>query len=355
MLDTIASQRVFASVTRHEDLVEFYVTSDRLIGARGDERPEARMMRALANDPPPRFLSVLGPTGAGKTSMILRVLADLGRREPATLIRPHEILLVNVGDDPTRLSSPATFMHTMVQLVARQGHRFASVDPEVLTAAAADERTTTGPQVAHRARIDAKVISYEAELKEAYETAKFGDDPARARQDFEDVLTLVSKDNRPVIVIDDTEHFVRRGADGGVDIESVSNLFHHGVRALAELQKVDVVVAIHPKYEHVAAVHEVGSRFGFDAIEVPALRADSDDPGLSEILAKRLARHGLEVSLGDVVGPEVVSQLEACYFANDHDLRAVLDLAAGAATAAAAAGDQRIEPRHLQPLLDESR
>jgi hypothetical protein len=89
------------------------------------------MMRALAADAPPRFLQILGPAGAGKTSMILRVLADPGRREPGTLHRPHEVLVVNVGDDPTRLAVPATFMHSMVQLVARQGHRFASVDPEV--------------------------------------------------------------------------------------------------------------------------------------------------------------------------------------------------------------------------------
>jgi Cdc6-like AAA superfamily ATPase len=355
MLETIARQRVFASVTRHEELVELYVTSDRLIGAQGDQRPEVRMMRTLANEPPPRFLQILGPTGAGKTSMILRVLADLARREPSTLLRPHEILLVNVGDDPSRLDSPAAFMHTMVQLVARQGHRFSSVSPEVLVAAAADERTTTGPQVSHRATIDAKVFSYSAELKEAYETAKFGDDPTRARQDFEDVLTLVSKEHRPVILIDDTEHFVHRGADGGVDVDSVSNLFHHGIRALAELQRVDVIVAIHPRYQDVPAVQEVGSRFGFEAIDVPALRADSDKPGLSEILAKRLARHGIEVAIGDVVSPEVVSQLEAHYFANDHDLRAVLELAAGAASRAVDDAAERIEPRHLQPLLDTSR
>jgi len=352
MLETIARERVFASVTRHQELVELYVKSEQLIGAIGDDRPEARMMSALANQPPPRFLQVIGPAGAGKTSMILRVLADLARRETSNVGRPHEILLVNVGDDPSRLTSAAAFMHTMVQLVARQGHRFSSVDPEVLLAAAADERTQTGPQVSHRATIDAKVFSYSAELKEAYATAKFGEDPTRARQDFEDVLRLVSEEHRPVVVIDDTEHFVHRGVDGGVDVESVSNLFHHGIRALAELQGIDIVVAIHPKYQNVPAVQEVGDRFGFLAIDVPALRADSDKPGLVEILAKRLTRHGIETAIDDVVSAEIISQLEAHYFAHEHDLRAVLDLAAGAATRANDDGAQRIEPRHLQPLLD---
>jgi hypothetical protein len=352
MLDTIARERVFASVTRQEDLVDLYVRSDQLTGARGDARPEARMMRALANDPPPRFLQVIGPAGAGKTSMILRVLTDLGRREAATLHRPHEVLVVNVGDDPARLNSAAAFMHTMVQLIARQGHRFASVDPDVLAAAAADERTTTGRQVDHRVTLDAKVMSYSAGLKEAYGTAKFGEDPARARQDFEDVLKLVSAAYRPVVVIDDTEHFVHRGVNGGVDAESVSNLFHHAVRALAELDQVDVIIAIHPKYRDVPALQEVTSRFGFLPVDVPALRPDSDTPGLAAILTRRLERHGIQIAVTDVIAEQVISQLEGYYFTNAHDLRAVLDLATEAAAAAAADDAQRIEPRHLQPLLD---
>src|ERR1019366_10110352 len=143
MLDVIARDRVFASVNGNEELVSLYVPSDRLIGASGEERPELVLMRALAEDDPPRFFSVVGPTGAGKTSMILRVLADLGRREPQTLRKPHEVLIVNVGDDPSRLDSPAEFKRTNVQLVARQRHRFASVDPDALRDAAADERTMT--------------------------------------------------------------------------------------------------------------------------------------------------------------------------------------------------------------------
>jgi Cdc6-like AAA superfamily ATPase len=352
MLDVVARERVFASVTAEQNLIDLYVPSNQLIGAVGDQRPEARMMRALATETPPRFLQIVGPTGAGKTSMILRVLTDLGQREPNTLRRPHEVLVVNVGDDPARLTTPATFMHAMVRLIARQGHRFASVDPDLLAAAGADERTTTSPQVDHRLTLDAKVMSYSAGLKEAYETAKFGQDPARAREDFEDVLKLVSADYRPVIVVDDTEHFVHRGAEGGVDVESVSNLFHHAVRSLAELQRVDLVVAIHPKYREVEAVVNVARRFGFVEIEVPALRADSDNAGLTEILNRRLRHHRIETAVGDLISVEVVRQLEGHYFASGHDLRAVLDLAADSAAAAVTAGHTRVQPRHLQPLLD---
>jgi hypothetical protein len=116
---------------------------------------------------------------------------------------------------------------------------------------------------------------------------------------------------------------------------------------------VDVVVAIHPKYRDVPAVAEVISRFGFLAVHVPALRPDSDSPGLAAILTRRLQRHGIDTPVTELVSGHVISQLEAHYFTSDHDLRAVLDLAATAADAAAREpGATMIEPRHLQPLLD---
>ena len=353
-LALVAENQAFVSVTAPHDLVDLYVRSERLLGVRGSERPEAQVMRALANEPPPQFLEVIGPSGAGKTSLILRVLADLAKRSPTDFGRPHEVLVYDVGDDPARLVSPAKFMHTIVQLIARQRHRFGNVDPGALEAAAAEEVTRTGAQVDHRATFDAKVVSYSASLREAYESSKFGEDPARSREDFEDVLELVSAKYRPVIVIDDTEHFVRPGAEGVV-VESVTNLFHHGVRTLAELQRVDVVVAMHPRYEEVDAVRDVSNRFGFRRVEVPSLSPRRDEPGLRAILERRLERHRIESELDAVIAPDAVAQLEGAYFLRDHDLRQVLDLAAQAATAAHQDGAERIERPHLQPLLEETR
>jgi Cdc6-like AAA superfamily ATPase len=348
-LDAVARRRAFASVTTQEQLAGLYVSSDRLAGLRGDDRPEAQLMRALAGEREPQHVQVVGPAGAGKSSLILKVLGDLGRRE--ALARPHEVLVVNVGDDPERLTSPAVFMRTIVQLVARQGHRFANVDQDALHAAAADERTRTGPQVEHRAGLTAPVVSYEAALKEAYETEHFGDDPARAREDFEDVLRWVAREHRPVIVIDDTEHFVGV-RDGEVDAESVHNLYHHAIRSLAELQTLDLVVAVHPAYEDVDVVADVHARFGFRRVDVPALPDDSDGSALGLILQRRLDRHDLEAQVADVVEPSALVLLEAVYFLREHDLRVVLDLAADAATAASRDGAERIATRHVQPLLD---
>jgi GTPase SAR1 family protein len=348
MLAQIAGLRAFASVTEPVRLAEMYVTSDQLAGLRGDDRPETQLMRALAQEAPPQRVQIVGATGAGKTSLILRVLGDLARRNlPGP---PHEVLVVNVGDDPNRLSSPATFMRTIVQLVQLQGYRFATVDQSALRDAAADERIMVGRQVEHRLGLNAPVVSYSAGLREAYEQHRFGDNPARAREDFEDVLRTVSADYRPVVVIDDTEHFVAT-SNGQIDVESVHNLYHHAIRSLAEIT-IDLIVAVHHHYSEVAVVNEVAARYGFMRVDVASLPTERDRSGLALILQRRLQRNGIETDVADVVEPEALAQMQGLYFVNGHNLREVLDLADAAARGAHDERAERIAERHVQPLLN---
>src|SRR4051812_40044194 len=79
-----------------------YVGSGEL-GLTGDDRPEVKLMHELTDAPAPQRLHVIGPSGAGKTSLIVRVVADLARCE---LDVHHEVLVVRVGDRPERLGSP---------------------------------------------------------------------------------------------------------------------------------------------------------------------------------------------------------------------------------------------------------
>lgn len=59
-------------------------------------------MDALVTQEPPQRVHVVGPSGAGKTSLVLRVIADLARRQ---LDIAHEVLILRVGDRPERLGS----------------------------------------------------------------------------------------------------------------------------------------------------------------------------------------------------------------------------------------------------------
>jgi ABC-type uncharacterized transport system fused permease/ATPase subunit len=66
--------------------VRLYVPSHELAGLLGEHRPEAKIVHALTEQPAPQRLHIYGEAGAGKTSLILRALADIARRE--NLARP---------------------------------------------------------------------------------------------------------------------------------------------------------------------------------------------------------------------------------------------------------------------------
>lgn len=323
-LQRVHDVRVFDDATTDERRTRVYVRSGEL-GVGGGTRAEIELMDVLANRASPQRVHVVGPSGAGKTSLILRVVADLASRE--TLDVQHEVLVLRVGDRPEQLASSESVMKMVLDTIAVEGHRFSNVSPEVLEAAAADQRTQTPTQVEHRAGLTAPVVSYSAALKEAYETVGFGQNAARVRHDLEDVLTQISGAGyRPVLVLDDTEKFVSPGSGGKLDEASVENLYHHGVRVLGELN-VDLVVAMHPRFEEVARVAEVVERLGMPRIDVPELPADADDPALARILERRMQRDGIDGALETVIERGAVDELQVLYHERDRDLRSVLKLA----------------------------
>ena len=169
------------------------------------------------------------------------------------------------------------------------------------------------------------------------------------RNDFQDVVREVARDYRPIIVIDDTDHFAT--ADG-LDQDAISNLYHHGIRTLCDLHNppLDVVVAIQPAFRDVAKVSDVEERFGFLAVEAPRLPADRD-AALTQVLARRLIAADVHTQLEDLITSEAVAQLQGAYFIHRHDLRWVLDRAQRALELARDEGAERVAPRHVQRVL----
>ncbi len=309
-------------------------------------------MRALTEGEPPQRLHVVGPSGAGKTSLILRVITDLAQRQ---LEVSHEVLILRVGDRPENLTSPDAVMKMVLDTIAVEGHRFSNVSESVLQAAAADQRTHTPGQVEHRAGLTAPVVSYSASLKEAYDSLEFGQNAAGVRHDLEDVIAQVARAGyRPVLVLDDTEKFVSPGPKGTIDTGSVENLYHHGVRVLGELA-VDLVVAMHPWFEEVPRVREVVERLGMPRLEVPELPPDAEPPSLRLVLARQMLRDGIEGELESVIEPEAVEDLQVLYHERDRDLRSVLRLAQQAAGHALQHDAQAITARHIREVVRQAR
>ncbi len=344
-LQRIHERGVFDDATTDERRTRVYVRSGELGLV---SRADLELMDALTTRPLPQRLHIVGPSGAGKTSLILRVAADLMRLE---LGRRHEILILRVGDRPERLASPEEVMKMVLEAIAVEGHRFSNISPDVLRAAAADERTHTPKQVEHRGGLRAPVVSYSANLKQAYDTIAFGQNAARVRHDLEDVLAQVDRAGyRPVLVLDDTEKFVSPGADGKLDESSVENLYHHGVRILGELP-VDLVVAMHPRFEAVDRVRDVIERLGMPRIDVPELPADSDEPALAAIFERRIQRDDVEVALETVIERAAIEELQVLYHDRDSDLRSVLRVAHTAAGHALDRGAGRIQPRDIRAVV----
>ena len=346
-LQHVRDKRVFDDATTDERRARVYVSSGEL-GFEGDERPEVQLMRAFVDRSPPQRVQVVGPSGAGKTSLILRVVVDMAKRR---LGLRHEVLVLRVGDRPENLASPEAVMKHVLDTIAVEGYRFSNVDRATLDAAIAAERTWTGTQVEHRGSLTSPVVGYSASIKEAYESMSFGQNPARVRHDLEDVLHRVSESGyRPVLVVDDTEKFVSPGIDGKVDERSIENLYHHGVRALCEMP-VDLVVAVHPRFEAVDRVREVIDRIGMPKIEVPQLPPGADEPGLRHILLRRMRSDGLDGELASVIEHGAVEDLQVLYHDRDSNLRSVLRVAHEAAENALRRGSPVIAARDVREVV----
>jgi hypothetical protein len=131
-------------------------------------------------------------------------------------------LFVNTGDAPSELDDPHRFMQMILGLIRVNGGAFASVDPRRLLDATAEQTTHMPATMTHEASITTPVFSYQASLAEAFASQTFGRDPARVRNDFEDILEAVTREYRAVIVIDDTDHFAASGAGGELDEQAVA-------------------------------------------------------------------------------------------------------------------------------------
>lgn len=323
------------------ELVSVYVPG----GTFGGERPDADLFRQLYQESAGQRIIVQGESGSGKSSLILRVIGDVGRLEDSSC----EPLRITVGD-VEMISSVTTFLQSVLGTIASQEGRFANIDAEVLAEAAAIEQTTTKRQVTHRAGLNSPV-SYQAELKEPVETFKTATTPTELREHLNDVLArIVGAGFRPLVVIDDTDRFARLGADGMPQVDSIHNLLTNAVHVLCDAEPaIDVIVAVHPRYADVSAYDETRVRFGFTVHETPQLPVeDGRKPRpIVAILERRLRSHDVEAAIDDLVDEEALVALEAVYVERDANMREVLRVAEAACLMAVAAGAARLAAEHV--------
>jgi|GEM_PF-7109880 len=344
-LQEVHRLRLFDDATTDVERRLYYVRSGEL----GIEpRADRQLMEQLKTGPRPQRVQVVGPSGAGKTSLIVRVLADL---ETEKLDPGYEVLILRIGERPEHLESGEKMIKLVLDTIASQRFRFSNVDPNVFEEAAADRVTQSPTRINHDFGLDGKIANYTTHVEEAFKTLEFGANPARLHQDLEDVIGMVAEGGyRPVLVVDDTEKFVAPGQNGELDDSSVANLYHHGVRVLGDFE-LDLVIAMHPRFGEVPHVQEVSERLAIDQIAVPQLTPESEPAPIKKILERRLERGGVEVEVGEVISPEAIGDLQLLYHERESDLRSVLKIAHAAAEHALSRDSGVLEARDLRAVV----
>lgn len=347
-LQLAAERRAFASVTDSKKLAQTYVNSETLGAATGTKRPEKSIYDACMSGERPARVHIEGGPGSGKTSIILKVLGLLAGRK---LSRPIQPLIVRTGASRDLLETQTRFLDFVIDLIATQEHKFASIDPDLLAEAAAEEITRTPTGVAHQVGLNAQVVSYQATITEAVTTLMSKRNAAGTQQAFETIIEAVAEGCRPLVVIDDTDHFAGSTDPSAIDEKALSDLYRNGVHTLAEFEALDLVVAIQPRFRDLPAVKEVEERFGFERVTVARLPSDSAELTLARVLARRLEVADISSAVEELIDDLALAALQSAYFTRGGDLRWVLDRAHQAAGAAVAAGESRIGLSHIQPLL----
>jgi uncharacterized protein (DUF1330 family) len=343
-LSVVVRTSALVPPSQPEEMARAHVLFDDLTGGNAVER---ELFAALDGGMPCRA-EVVGATGAGKSSVIAKVVADVTGRESDD----HEALVLRAADDATVLESPGAFAQHVLHTVRAQDYRFDTAVRERLREVGASELTATGPVVTHEGEVgaDAKVVKfgYRNQLQERYEQRSWGQSAANARQELEELVELITAHGvRPLFVIDDTDKFAG-GESGEIDEPSLERLFANAVSLLDELS-VEFIVAVHPRFTEVATYTTARAKHLGVHVAIPRLPLAKRP--LERIFERHLDAHAITLPIDELIAPEAVHMLQMVYVLSGGDLRQTLNAAAQCAASADEARAPRIDVEHVYAAL----
>jgi hypothetical protein len=337
-IELLANQGAFRPRQHFSQLVADHVPFDELAGRAAFE---ARALQAVTADDTP--VGVLGPRGAGKSSLIAHVCAHL----PDT----HIALRVPVtgADDPTSVSTVAAvaLSQALVELDLECYQR------DALERARADQ--TTVESVAPGIRggtlgggpIPAAVHAELGTLREQLTRNQLASERLAGLDRL--ITILVSRDLQPVFVLEDTE-----AAVGGADQDDVAAAFLAGpVRAFVNELEAPCLIAVQNVFEHIDGFAQLAASLRL--VEIPVLDDARTRDALGAIVANRLRQHEIQDDPDTIIAGEALTLLIAFYDETERNLRLTMAALQSAAEYAADSRAEHIAPGHVRAAVTDWR
>jgi hypothetical protein len=329
-------ENVFLPRTRWLELASDHVAIDQLEGSGAWEE---RANRSILQDHP---VSVVGPVGVGKSSLIAFVCANLPESHVAFR------LPVTGADDPTSVSDMASLALGMaLHAIDLEAYQRDAIERARAESTVVERHSSglPGGKLGGGA-VPAEVNVQLGSLREEHLTRKLAGDRLAGLDRLIDILTYHGR--QPVFICEDTEAMV----GGAVREDVVERFFNGPIRAFLTEVGAPLVVAVQTDIARSSATFQ-DLRTRTTEIEVTGFSDPHD--ALRRIADKRLSDCGLGCAASDVLHTDAVDALVGFYGETGFSLRyslAVLNSSTGHAADMAA---DLVRAAHVQRAAAEWR
>ncbi|MGA2163682.1 MAG: hypothetical protein ABSH36_04360 [Solirubrobacteraceae bacterium] len=337
-IEFLAGQGAFRPRHHFSQLAADHVPFDELTGRANFE---ARALQAVIADD--TAVGILGPRGAGKSSLIAYVCAHL----PDT----HVALRVPItgADDPTKVSNVAAVALSQALADIDLEH----YQREALERARADqttvERTSGGLRggTLGGGPIPAQVNAELGTLRQQLTSNQLAVERLAGLDRL--ITILVARDLQPVFVLEDTE-----AAIGGADQADLASAFLSGpVHAFVHELQAPCLIAVQTVFRRVDAFAQLAA--SLRVVEIPALDEAHSRSGLAAIIANRLRQHEITERAEAIIAEDALALLIAFYDETERNLRLTMAALQSAAEYAADTRAERIMAGHVRAAVSDWR
>lgn len=310
ILAQLQAADAFEPMRRYEELPIDHVTYAELAG----EDVEGRLQAAVTGDA--RCVSVVGPTGSGKSSLIATVSRQLPAEHPALRIP------VNVIGEAA--ADPAEFGRHVVREVRRlleaQLTKQQKKGLERADAAKVVRASRGGGFKAELALPEIKGLGAKLgiDLRSATEQIEHEHSASDVLGGLEQLIRVFAYHKlQPVLIVDDTDQWLGRDDSG----QQLAHAFFSGpVRMIAKDLPISLVVATHQDYRTVDGYKEAAGLI--EEICLPDLPHPRE--ALATILSRRISASDVAAELEEALEPNALVRLEAEYDNRPRNLRHAL-------------------------------